>query len=98
LQAVNEERRPEYPTDSNGKREHDGEAPGAGRDARQDEAYKVLRQGERRGEEIQEIARPDIFGKRRGDSLHDTEQEIPKRDGASRPGRKLKPAEATGLR
>src|SRR5260370_446800 len=48
-----------------------------GRDGGKHQAGNVLRYGKRRREDIQEIARPDVFKKRHRHALHDADKEIP---------------------
>ena len=72
--AVGEERQAE-----GGAREHDhhDEREQAGDDAGEHQPGNVLRDRERRGEDVEEVARPHVLEERRGDAQHDPPEKIP---------------------
>src|SRR5947199_188467 len=81
MRVVSGERQAE---DGCGEDEHKDQTGGTGSDARKDETSKVFGDRNGAGEEVEEIARPDVLKEDHGDSLHDTNEEVPKEHGAEK--------------
>ncbi len=65
-----------------GDGDHDHEADETGGEAGGQEPGNVLGHGDRGGEDVEEVARPDILKECGGDALHDAGHEVPEEDGA----------------
>ena len=87
----------ESPEHERGEYEHYDEPDRARDDAGEHEASQVFGNGQRRGEEVEEVPGPDILEKGHGYPLHDPDEEIPEHDRAQEDGHEVEPAGRDGI-